>query len=307
VTEEDNLGRALGVLTGLGFRVDTIIAADDPDVAVLSGHGVTLRLTREKHPAEVGSAPLVSPLVPSFVVTRNDSHAWKTGRAGMLYRDLVPGRQGGRFIASHIRITEGGPVPDYVHFHAIHFQMIYVHKGWVRVVYEDQGPPFVMHEGDCALQPPRIRHRVLESSPGLEVIEVGSPAIHATHADHETSLPTSVAIADRDFDGQRFSWHRADGRALAPRNVGIDAATRGRVSAHVRNDTTGPASRTHDHELFFGFVLRGSMAVTFEGGTHRLAEADAFAVPAHTSFELGDSSPDLAWLCVTAPAQSKNE
>ena len=53
--------------------------------------------------------------------------------------------------------------------------MIYVRRGWVRVVYEDQGEPFVMHEGDLVLQPPEIRHRVLESSPGLEVIEIGAP------------------------------------------------------------------------------------------------------------------------------------
>jgi hypothetical protein len=40
-------------------------------------------------------------------------------RAGMQYRDLIPGRLGGRFIASHIRIPDGGDVPDYVHYHRI--------------------------------------------------------------------------------------------------------------------------------------------------------------------------------------------
>ena len=71
----------------------------------------------------------------------------------MEYRDLLPDRLGGRLIASHIRIRDGGPVPDYVHYHAIDFQLIYVRAGWVRVVYEDQGPPFVMHAGDCVVQP----------------------------------------------------------------------------------------------------------------------------------------------------------
>ena len=84
----------------------------------------------------------------------------------MLYRDLIPGRLGGRYIASLISIPEGGPVADWVHFHRVAFQMIYVRRGWVRVVYEDQGEPFVMREGDLVLQPPEIRHRVLESSPG---------------------------------------------------------------------------------------------------------------------------------------------
>ena len=41
----------------------------------------------------------------------------------------------------------GGPVPDYVHFHKIRFQMIYCAKGWVRVSYEDQGEPFVVRPG----------------------------------------------------------------------------------------------------------------------------------------------------------------
>ena len=88
------------------------------------------------------------------------------GRAGMLYRDLIPSRLGGRYIASHITIPDGGPVADWVHFHRIALQMIFVRRGWVRVVYEDQGEPFVMNAGDMVLQPPEIRHRVLESSPG---------------------------------------------------------------------------------------------------------------------------------------------
>src|SRR5690349_7367988 len=103
----------------------------------------------------------------------------------MRYRDLLPGRQGGRFIASAIRIDQGGPVPDYVHYHRVRFQLLYCVRGWVRVVYEGQGDPFVMAPGDCVLQPPRIRHRVLESSPGLEVIEVAGPAEHETLADHD--------------------------------------------------------------------------------------------------------------------------
>src|SRR3546814_7577110 len=102
----------------------------------------------------------------------------------MHYRDLIPGRLGGRFIASHIRIPDGGEVADYVHYHRVRFQMIFCKTGWVRVVYEDQGPPFVLHAGDCVLQPPQIRHRVLEASAGLEVVELGCPAVHETCADH---------------------------------------------------------------------------------------------------------------------------
>src|SRR5215468_913916 len=126
-----------------------------------------------------------------FVISRLNAtnNAWYVGRAGMQYRDLIPGRLGGRFIASHIRIPGGGPVPDYVHFHKIRFQMIYCRKGWTRLVYEDQGEPFLLSAGDCVLQPPEIRHRVLEASPGLEVIEIGTPALHDTIADWALPLP----------------------------------------------------------------------------------------------------------------------
>jgi mannose-6-phosphate isomerase-like protein (cupin superfamily) len=305
-----DINRALEVLTGLGFRVETIIAADDPAVAVISGHGLRLRLSREKDPPAEEPALLEAPLEPSFVVTRNDPEAWRVGRAGMHYRDLIPGRQGGRFIASHIRVPEGGPVPDYVHFHAIRFQMIYCYKGWVRLVYEDQGAPFVMHAGDCVLQPPKIRHRVLESSPGLEVIEIGSPASHATHADHAMTLPTSPVRTDRDFDGQRFLWDRPPGSrfrsSFAARSFGIEAATGALATARVLCDAGGGASpRMHDRDLFFGFVLQGAMTLTFEGETHRVTEADAFAIPAGRSFDLGEGTKDLAWLEVTVAGRAR--
>ena len=127
----------------------------------------------------------------------------------MQYRDLIPSRLGGRFIASHIRIPDGGPVPDYVHFHHIRFQMIYCKAGWARLVYEDQGEPFLFHAGDCVLQPPEIRHRVLEASDGLEVIEIGCPAVHETFADHAMTLPTPHLLPERDFGGQRFVRHVA--------------------------------------------------------------------------------------------------
>ena len=107
----------------------------------------------------------------------------------MLYRDLIPGRLGGRYIASHISIPEGGPVADWVHFHRIALQMIYVRRGWVRVVYEDQGEPFVMREGDLVLQPPEIRHRVLESSAGLEVVEISAPRSTRPSPTMRWSLP----------------------------------------------------------------------------------------------------------------------
>jgi quercetin dioxygenase-like cupin family protein len=158
----------------LGLRVEAIHPAEDPRVAVVSGHGVRLRLERGG-----AGAPGVLRLADA---------AWTTGRAGMRYRDLIPDKQGGRFTAAHIQIPGGGPVLDYVHDHAVRFQSIHCAAGWVRVVYEDQGEPFEPHAGECVLQSPGIRHRVLAAARGLQVVELSSPAGHATRADHELEL-----------------------------------------------------------------------------------------------------------------------
>ena len=227
----------------------------------------------------------------------------------MRYRDLMPDRQGGRYIASHIAIPDGGPVPDYVHYHAIQFQLIYCYKGWVRVVYEDQGEPFVMHAGDCVMQPPRIRHRVLEASPGLEVIELGMPAAHATHVDHDRALPTAQLDRDRDYDGQRFVRFVAASARFgdAPLagfdacELGIAEATGGLASVSVlRARDPGRASYRHDAELWFHVVLQGELTVDDE---HRLAAADAFVIPAGRPFAWSAASADLELLQVALPGR----
>jgi quercetin dioxygenase-like cupin family protein len=331
----------------LGFRVDAIYPADNPTVAVVSGYGLRIQLQRGgggspvvirllcDDPARLGEgapelvAPngtrielveadprlVLPPLQPDFVVTENDdAAAWGTGRAGMLYRDLIPGRQGGRFIASHIRIPDGGPVPDYVHFHKVRFQMIYCYRGWVRLVYEGQGPPFVLQAGDCVLQPPRIRHRVLESSAGLEVIEMVCPAEHATFADHDMALPTPTLEPERGFEGQRFvrheaataRWERFRLEGFECRDTGIATATGGVASARVARPCGTPSSRPykHDAELLFLFVLEGRLTLHFEDRDPRpLAAADAFVLPAAKTCAFSDCSPELQLLEVALPAR----
>ena len=328
----------------LGFRVDAIHPADDPRVAVLSGHGLRLRLDREAQGSPptlrlacadpgvlaAGAASMTAPnggrieLVPSrppvvvpplrasFVLSRMAAASWVEGRAGMRYRDLVPGRQGGRFIASHIQIPAGGPVPDYVHFHAVRFQLIACVAGWVRVVYEDQGPPFELHAGDCVLQPPRIRHRVLESSPGLEVVELGCPAEHETFADHELVLPTAALRPDRDFGGQRFvrheaakaAWRETGDAGFEARDLGLAAATAGVVGARVVR-TQGAAAmkaRSHGGELLFVFVLGGEAALACgDRAPETLTRGDAFVVPAGTPWSLACTAGGLELLEVTSP------
>ncbi len=334
----------------IGFRLDVIMPADDPSVALLSGHGMKIRLERGRtgDPGELRLAcdrpdawdtdllvapngtrihivdadpPLVIPDSPAlFELTKDDGDIGVVGRAGMRYRDLLPKRQGGRFIASHILIPEGGPVPDYVHHHRVRFQMIYCAAGWVRVVYEDQGPAFVLQEGDCVLQPPGIRHRVLESSPGMEVIEIGSPAEHETTAEHVITLPTSQVRPDRLFNGQRFVRHTAADATWGPgrltgveyRDLGIGEATDGLAGARVMRLAQGPgaaggkpaaADLIHDGELLFWYVLSGTANLQSEGRPDEpLGRGAAVAVPGGSYHRLTPTSLDIQLLEVTLPA-----
>ena len=330
----------------LGFRVDVIYPADSPRIAIVSGYGLRVRLDRdsdaapstlslvsendmlESNTASPMTAPngtriefrpkstslALAPLEPALIVQKSaDDLAWGTGRAGMQYRDLIPGRLGGRYIASHIRIPKGGPVPDYVHHHHVLFQMIYCYKGWVRVVYEDQGPPFVMEAGDCVLQPPHIRHRVLECSDGFEVVEIGCPAEHETLVDHDLELPTAALNPKRDFGGQTFISHRSAHAKWTPwrsdgfemRDTGIRSATADLVSVVVVKPAENLTRLTtsHDTDLVFNFVLQGSMTLDCPDGKRwNLVPGDCVTIPAEMNYSLAECTADLEFLEVTSPA-----
>ncbi len=314
----------------LGFRVETIFPADEPRVASLSGHGLRLRL--EPGDGDPGVLRLPGPprpaltapngtrieladpdppielplLAPAFVLTRAGGQGG-AGRAGMLYRDLIPGRLGGRFIASHITIAQGGPVADWVHFHKVRFQIIVCRRGWVEVVYEDQGPPFRLEPGDLVLQPPRIRHRVLQASAGAEVFELGCPALHETLADHDLALPTPRLDPHRDFEGQRFVRHVARQAAWVPdggferQTTAVAAATGGLAGVSVlrpgqQRDHAASAAR----ELQFGFVLEGSARLE-HAGARALGPADALVIPPGQPWSLGEASDDFRLLEVVLP------
>ena len=354
-----DVGEVLAFVTEqLGMRVEVISPADDPATAVVSGLGVRLRLVRVDpdevlvpativltcdDPARVeGGVPFLAPdglrielvvadpplVLPTaratFAITRRaDAAEFHIGRAGMAYRDLVPDRLGGALIASHIRIAEPGPVPDYVHFHKVRFQMIYCARGWVRVVYEDQGEPFVMRAGDCVLQPPTIRHRVLDSGDQLEVIELGVPAIHDTYADPAMRLPTGRVLPERTYGDasttvQRFvrhvaadaTWARSPLRGFDVRDTGIAAATGGVAGARVhRRDPSAPTRASaggalvHDRELFVVYVLAGAVTISAQArGVHQLVAGDCVTVPQHEALDLLEPSDDAELLEVSLPA-----
>ena len=278
-------------LTGVaGFRLDEIFPADSPRRARLSKGERVLELVV----AKTGAA------------TNGD---WQTGRAGMQYRDLVPDRLDGHVIASHIRIPDGGPVPDYVHYHDILFQSIYCYKGWVRVVYEDQGPPFVMQAGDCVLQPPGIRHRVLECSDGFEVIEFGCPAEHVTHVEHDIDLPTAALDTERLFGGQKFVRFQADGSAWqeAPTyeflDTGISNATNNLASLIVVRPRAGLDMQLAASESDVVIVSLFGSGSCNAAGCGSLQPGDCIHVPAGQPAEFTAMSEDFRLLVCRLPAR----
>lgn len=296
------MSRAIDEWRSQGFRLDVIYPADDPHTAIFSKDADVVRVTTQ--PQASPPSDRLPRFEAEFLVTRAGASPAE-GRAGMLYRDLIPSRLGGRYIASHISLPEGGPVSDWVHYHRIALQIIYVRRGWVRVVYQDGGDPFTMSEGDLVVQPPEIRHRVLESSPGLEVIEITAPAVHATYADHELRLP-SGSNPGRIFGGQRFLHHIATETLWVPANGGeaqeteVEAATSGLADVRtVRpRNLEALAFGGHRGELVFGFILDGSAVLDYRG-MHDLRPADAFVIPPGHAWRLTGVSADLRVLQVT--------
>lgn len=366
VQPTDDLSADLLFLTDtLGFRLLEIYPSDDPAVALLSGCGVNIRLDRTSEAAaailEISEDLLSGTELPSdtkelsapngmrvrvqhrqtemdlpvtqhrFEIRRlRDSDSWVVGRAGMQYRDLIPDRLGGSIIASHIRIPDGGPVPDMVHYHTIGFQLIYCYRGWVKLVYEDQGPPFILNAGDCVTQPPQIRHRVLEASDNLEVVEIAVPAEHMTTIDHEMTLPNDRIDHERLFQGQTFCHHRSDqaiwasiwesnqGHETKPgwlcSDTGVSASSnavadvqviRPDVSAIESSDQVLQTLRyKHNADIYFVFVLDGQVKIETEQGSGELNAGDAFVLPPQMPLALSDISSDLELLQVMLPGSS---
>ena len=337
-------------IQGLGFRLEAIHPADSPRVAVVSGHGVRLRL---EHGADVapgrirllvedpsaleGPAVRVAPggtvveilprdvplaipkAVHVFDVRRlRDGAPWVVGRAGMQYRDLIPSRLGGALIASHIRVPGGGLVPDAVHRHTVGFQLILCHRGWVDVLYEDQGDaPMRLAAGDCVIQPPGILHRVCEASADIEVLELGVPAEHETTMVHDAVLPNGHGDPSRTWAGQRFVHHVAATAAWGPhrlpgfacRETGIAEGTDGVAAVQaVRAAGAGTVRWRHDGDILLGFVRAGSMVVAADGGPDRVVEeGDAWVVPPGMPVTFRDVSADLEYVEASLPAGFRTE
>jgi mannose-6-phosphate isomerase-like protein (cupin superfamily) len=247
----------------------------------------------------IEARPWLTPLIAvlgrsSLEVFRPDLAAWGVGRAGMNYCDLVPHRAGGQLIASRIRVPGSGPVPDYVHHHHVRFQLIYCLRGRVQLVYQDQGEPFELGPGDAVLQPPHIRHRVLQSWDDLEVLEVTCPSDHLTLVDHDLALPNDVIDPGRRWQGQRFVHHVAATATVAAqgaatvRNTGIDDATDGAADVRV---LTAPAGRDVvrvAEGLRLAMMVHGDAMVSAGGQSSPMVSGDTALLP---------SGVPVTWAC----------
>ncbi len=352
VQASSNLEAEMAFFHKMGFRLIHIFPDDSPEVAVMTGHGIHLRLDKnadcapsvlylltddesqlaDKKKTYVApngtvlkikrkSYQVVYPSTQRQFEIRQlrDKDPWLIGRAGMHYRDLMPSRLGGSLMASHIRIPKGGPVPDMVHYHTIGFQLIFCYRGWVKLVYEDQGSPFILEAGDCVTQPPEIRHQVLEASDNLEVVEIGVPAEHMTTIDYDMELPTEHYRPERIFQGQRFCRHTVKEAVWKPwritnfesRDTGIHAASKGMASvqvARLKDKNMAAPILSHDADILFSFVLQGEMNLKVEGlGRHKLKTGEAYVVPPDLKYAIFNASEDLELLEVALPGHFKTD
>ena len=142
---------------------------------------VTPRRTRATAPPrrKTAVARLKATTAQRFTVSHLDEADFKPDglRAYALYRDLgIAGATGGLCQAHVIRFLS--PCTDEVrkrHSHEAELQLIYVLKGWVKNEFEGEGVQ-MMSAGSCWLQPPGIKHTVLDYSADAELLEIIVPA-----------------------------------------------------------------------------------------------------------------------------------
>lgn len=94
------------------------------------------------------------------------------------YRDLGMAKATNGMLQAHVIRLIPPCDPKEVsqrHYHEVELQLIYVLKGWIKSEFEGQGE-VTMREGACWLQPPRIKHTVLDYSHDCELLEIILPA-----------------------------------------------------------------------------------------------------------------------------------
>jgi uncharacterized cupin superfamily protein len=114
-----------------------------------------------------------------FVHNQAADADWAQGlREIFEYRDLgIASGTNGDYVAHVIRARgkEAGDQIHHWHYHECRFQMVYILKGWATFEYEGVGVR-TLRAGDCVNQVPMLRHREIDCSDDLEILEIVSPA-----------------------------------------------------------------------------------------------------------------------------------
>lgn len=302
----------------LKFKLVEIYPAESPEVAILSGHGMRLRLETNTslNPGRIRIANknisnlnksqksfLASNGTEIEIVQDSTNHSvlfsneeiyvkefndgnWSNGRAGMLYKSLIKDKYKDNFIASHIKIPKGGPVNDKVHYHEINFQIIFCFNGWAKVVYENQGDPITLSKFDCILQPPKIRHKVLESSDNLEVLELTIPGRHSTKIDNNMILPNNITDKEKLYSNMKFCYfnyinsqiEKSDTSKILYRNMNIDIASNDKASVEIIEFKSIASFQINNkNKIFFIFVLDGKVTIDDpQSQSYKLKKYDSF-------------------------------
>ena len=131
------------------------------------------------HVATAKSKAKPAPRRQTFVASHHTPEAFEQGlRRYAQYRDLGIAAATKGLARAHVikMIPPCDPAEvSKQHYHDVEFQMIYVLKGWIKGEYEGEGE-VTMVEGSCWLQPPKIKHTVLDYSEDCELLEIIMPA-----------------------------------------------------------------------------------------------------------------------------------
>jgi mannose-6-phosphate isomerase-like protein (cupin superfamily) len=135
-------------------------------------------IAARKSKPKAKAKPKAAPHKQTFVANHLDANAFEGGlRSYAKYRDLGIAKATDGLAVAHVikMIPPCDPaVVSKRHYHDVDFQMIYVLKGWIKGEYD--GEVATMREGSCWLQPPKIKHTVLDYSDDCELLEIILPA-----------------------------------------------------------------------------------------------------------------------------------
>jgi hypothetical protein len=114
-----------------------------------------------------------------FRVSHHSEDDFEIGlRTYAKYRDLGMAKATSGMVQAHVIRFVPPCRPEEVsklHYHDVEFQMVYVLKGWIKTELDGQGA-HVMRPGSAWIQPPKIKHKVLDYSDDAEVLEIVLPA-----------------------------------------------------------------------------------------------------------------------------------